>query len=333
MRHIQYRNLQICLTMSLAVVIVCAACSGDSSSDTVANSLMLTTATLSPTITPISPATTRNLQIVSDASQQTDVPSDEEVFTIETIGDRDSEGISIGTYHRHFWELGNTSGELVDSLDIQIFVDGVLQTTEPFVFWRNGSVQEVHDDDGNFLGSYLWSPMTINFGTREIPLGEHSLTIQVTNLSGVVFDKSWDILISPEIRESMIVELVPTAQYLQQNPESISEFIMAADSSTRYIDRFSNHNFPSREGVCAYLEGPIFEAIVGSSNSPLEFIQIAIDGETLPQDKVSVGEWGDFDERSICVESNYLENGLHLATFTLLIDPPRSYTWVFSAEP
>lgn len=331
MGRFQYRNLQICL-MSLAVVIVCAACSGDSS-DTVANSSMQTTATLSPTITPISPSTTRNVQIVNNVSQQTNVSSDEEVFILEIIGDRDSEGVSIGTYHRHFWEVGNTSDELVEGLDIQIFVDGVLQTNEPFVFWSNGSVQEVYDDDGNFLGSYLWSPMTINFGTREVPHGEHSLTIRVTNLSGVVFEKSWDIVINPEIRESMSVELVPTAQYLQQNPESIPEFIMAADSSTRYIDRFSNHNFPSREGVCVYLEGSIFEAIVGSSNSPLEFIQIAIDGETLPQDQVSAGGWGDFDDWSICAESNYLENGLHLAAFTLLIDPPRSYTWVFSAEP
>jgi hypothetical protein len=313
--------------MSLAVAIVCAACSGASSSDTATNSSMQTTATPSPTVTPISPATTRNVQIVSDVSQQTDIPS-AEVFTIELIGDRDSEGVSIGTYHRHFWELGNTSGELVEGLGIQIVVDGVLQTSEPFVFWRNGSVQEVYDNDGNVLGSYLWSPMTINFSTQEVPVGEHSLTILVTNLSGVVFEKSWDILISPKIRESMSVELVPSAQYLQQNPESIPEFIQYVDFSTRYIDRFSYHEFPSREGVCVYPEREVMSSIIGS-RSYNEVIQMSIDNEILSEDQVSIV----LDERtSICVETNYLENGLHLATFTLLIDPPQSYTWVFSAE-
>ena len=171
--------------------------------------------------------------------------------------------------------------------------------------------------------------MTINFSTKEIAIGDHSLRIQVTNLSGVVFEETWDILISPQIRESMPIALIPTAQHFQQNPESIPEFIQYVDFSTRYIDRFSYHEFPYGEGICIYPEQVVISSIIGSRIYN-EVVQISIDGEMLSEDQVSIV----LDERmSICVESNYLENGLHLATFTLLIDPPRSYTWVFSAEP
>jgi hypothetical protein len=254
------------------------------------------------------------------------------VFQIgEIFAFRHREGFQIWTHQANFWQPGDEFN--AGSLTVKIIFDDSL-VVEPFVFWANGSIQE--GENGN--GYFLESPMNINISTSSLTLGEHRMMVQVTNPRGQIFDHSWDFVIKERepARVSAPAVLVPTIEYLLENPHPTPMFFSQNSSTSIELDRFSPIGLG--EGMCFTLsEVGLVSSNPDETETPFNFskwheIRISIDGTILENNQFGM-ESETPNYNFICFKTEFLAIGSHLAEISFNFDGKmRSHTWAFVIE-
>lgn len=248
--------------------------------------------------------------------------NEEGLFEIgEIFTSRHHEGFVIWTHQANFWQPGDEYN--AGSLDINVMFDDS-QSAEPFVFWSNGIIQ--NGDNGN--GSFLASPMNISVNTSKLPVGQHSMTLQVTNPRGQVFEHTWEFVIKQRspARLSAPTELIATIEYLLENPYPIPAYFSQASTKPRDLDRFSP--IGSGEGLCFVLTRS--ESLSGAAQ--WEKISIEVDGKILKDNQFGMeSELPSY--KHICFTTDFLATGTHLAEVSFILGgQPYSHTWVFEIE-
>jgi hypothetical protein len=251
------------------------------------------------------------------------------------IGDifalRDREGFQIWTHQSNFWQAGENWG--ASSLNVNVVFDGN-RPVEPFVFWANGSVQNVYDAAGERLGSYLASPMTINVSVAKLDIGDHMMTVTVETPDGEIFSQSWDFVIRQREtpRRTTPVEIIPTAEHLVQFPHPTPDYIMRISNEATGLDRFSP--IGSGEGLCLALTDAPFVSASTAENPfrpsvwdalTLSFDDVALEGDRVGiQANDTVGQW------LMCGDTDALASGTHMATISIEVDANEYvYSWAF----
>jgi hypothetical protein len=259
-----------------------------------------------------------------------DSPGD--LFEIgEIVALRDREGFQIWTHQANFWK----SGEDWDpsSLSVNVVFDGN-RPVEPFVFWANGSLQNVYDSTGERLGSYLASPMTINVSVAGFDIGDHMMTVSIETPNGEIFSQSWDFVIRQREtpRRTTPIELFPTAEHLAQFPHPTPEYIMRVSNEATGLDRFSP--IGSGEGLCLALTDAPFVSASTAENpfrpSAWDAITLSFDNVALDGDRVGIQANDTVGHRFVCGDTDALASGTHMATITIEVDAIEYvYSWAF----
>jgi hypothetical protein len=286
--------------------------------------------------TPVPVSDRRAIAIESD-HESTSSTSDP-VFDPRVIANRDHEGILIWTNHRHFWELGDTVRSLMDDLTIALSIDDKPIDHEPFIFWRNGSIQTVTDENGEQIGTYMRAPMAISFRTDDIPLGDHVPHINVSKPSGLSFEQSWVFTISPRAaRRAIPSELRATAEQLIEAPPPSPTFLDRVETTARYLDNWTG--IASNEGICLQFtdQSPIGDECVGDRvRCAQNSIIVTIDGMIWDRQSMSfvvgVETPGYY---MMCLDTDDFAEGLHLASVRFDVPDPTNqyvYTWAFRIE-
>jgi len=247
-------------------------------------------------------------------------------FAIDVEKGRGIEGLCVWTGQWHYWEPGDRT-ETAQPHRIEVTVDDkqVISRDQLFVFWNNASIQEVYDDDGNSIGSYLAAPMHICFNTRNMSLGSHHAQIEITSTSGVVHNYSWGFELTSITRTEIDPSLELTAEYLLSNPAPTPSFVQRAPTAVAHIDGFVCET--SFNEALLIVVGQ--EAIAEINRGPLT-IQIAIDEILLSSESVQIMNT-DYNAYLICADTGYFERGTHTATLQLisLSGVEQSYSWAF----
>lgn len=239
------------------------------------------------------------------------------------------------SHQSHFWRPGDDF-HAKHELTIEIIFDDTAPY-DPFVSWPNGSRTEVFDEDGNSSGFFLATPMSISPSTANLALGEHTMTVRVTTPHDEVFEHTWRFVIQERDipRVDIPPRLLPTAEFLRVSPQPTPAFILRLPTEASYFDRFSG--IDSREGICLVLDDTSFvpqDFHEGDFRDPMwEDVIIFVDD--IPIDR---SQFGDLQPDTpghwfICVDTDYLAVGVHLAEVTVTADGEEfSYEWVFTIE-
>lgn len=226
------------------------------------------------------------------------------LFDLEALVNRDGDIFQIWTNQGHFWEPGGTIPTLMEDVKIEFSIDGKLIDKKPFVFWRNSGIQEVHDDDGNVIGSYLWAPMCISLHMNTVPLGDHILAIKISKPSDLEFEKTWNFTVTAhEPRRAIPPEIRPTAENLIETSPALPDFLDRVDTTPHYLEKWMS-GITSQEGICLLLNG-----VTQPAN-----ITIQIDETMLEPDAMSVRASDQVGYYVACADTDDFADGLHLAT-------------------
>jgi hypothetical protein len=244
--------------------------------------------------------------------------SEDTFAQLETTARRNREGLQIWTNQSDFWEEGDflSANFQEQGVKLELFIDDLPLPNEPFIFWDNGSFQDVTNAQGQLIGRYLWSPMSIGFSTEAISLGQHTLTLRITTTKGRILEKSWDFAINPRMpaRQSMPVELMPDLLKLQLKPQPLPDEVLRANATTAYQEGWVG--LESNEGLCVTLKQP-------------DSFRFRIDDHT--PDIVKRGT--DWDGLFFCVDSDYLATGWHIAELYYAMNGgENTYRWAFEAK-
>jgi hypothetical protein len=235
------------------------------------------------------------------------------------------------THQANFWK----SGEDWDpsSLSVNVVFDGN-RPVEPFVFWANGSLQNVYDAAGERLGSYLWATMNISVSVAGLDVGDHMMTVSIETPNGEIFSQSWDFVIRQREtpRRTTPIELFPTAEHLAQFPHPTPEYIMRVSNEATGLDRFSP--IGSGEGLCLALTDAPFVSASTAENpfrpSAWDAITLSFDNVALDGDRVGIQANDTVGHRFVCGDTDALASGTHMATITIEVDAIEYvYSWAF----
>lgn len=228
----------------------------------------------------------------------------------ETYALRNREGFLIESHQSHFWQPGDEYG--AGSLTVDLIFDHQ-NPIKPFVFWPNAS--RTHAENGN--GFFMATPMNISVDTSMLTIGQHTMQIRVTTPDQRVFEHTWDFAIRNQsgARLSPSDQIKPTIEYLADHPVATSEFLLLRSDKPLLLDHFSP--IGATEGLC-------FTVKVASDQ-----ISIAINGTVLQDDQFGVQNQETPGYSFVCVATNFLAAGEHLAEVTT--EPQGdTHTWVFA---
>ncbi len=198
-------------------------------------------------------------------------------------------------------------------------------------------MQDVHDENDNPIGRFLFADMNISISTSAFDLGEHTLMVRVQTPHDQVFSQSWQFVIrereTPRLETPP--EVAPTADYLRQFPLPTPAFLLSLSTQSTLQDRFSPIGLG--EGLCLVVDDEPFvppelahnpfrpamweEIVVSVNNVRLNDTQIGIRGSDSP------------GVLFLCIDTDFLAPGTHLAELDVTANGRMyAYQWAFVIE-
>lgn len=140
-------------------------------------------------------------QPVSDVSHTTNAPLSQKRF-YESRGEYISkDSVCVTMIPKDFWEPGDNADDLSSRLTegAKFVIDGTMILGRG---WDAITTLEYQVDEmGSILGSW-GGPVRNCLDVSELPIGEHTATIEVTSLSGIIYSYTWTFTIFPNMTDT-----------------------------------------------------------------------------------------------------------------------------------
>jgi hypothetical protein len=253
-------------------------------------------------------------------------------FSVEVNSSRTGTGSCVVTYQSDYWEKGDlTETQQPHSITLQIDNQKPISLDGKYIFWNNASIQDVYDNNKQYIGSYLNAPMHICFGSiiQNLDLESHEGRIEITSTSGVIHRYDWAFKIAKLVQNSISPTIKPTAIYLENNPQPTPEFVLYLSTVASDVNRFDCPHFPLNESLLLDFDKTPF----GSAQFLADNLIIEIDGHQIPKNDLCVNDT-DYNSLRLNIDTSKLSTGLHIAFMNVKSDSGQDYSinWTFRVE-